>query len=80
MRYEIKNFEVEGENKFVGFKITDSQGRLFYIDKRILIVEGKTDEQYVSEALALCEQEIQEWQDSFRLIGRVWNPNTNSFE
>lgn len=80
MRYEIKNFEVEGENKFVGFKITDQQGRLFYIDKRILISEDKTDEQYVSEALALCEQEIQEWQDSFRLVGKIWNPNTNSFE
>lgn len=80
MRYEIKNFELEGNNRFVGFKITDPQGRLFYIDKRVPLVEGQNDEYYVSEALILCEQEIQEWQDSFRLIGKVWNPNTNSFE
>jgi hypothetical protein len=80
MRYEIKNFEVETGNKFVGFKVEDEQGRLFYIDKRVPLEDGKTDEQYVSEAFALCQQEIQEWQDSFRLVGKTWNPITGSFE
>jgi hypothetical protein len=80
MRYEIKNFETEGTNKFIGFKIIDDQDRLLYIDKRIPIVPQKTNEQYISEALSLCEAEIVDWQQSFKIIGKIWNPNTNSLE
>lgn len=80
MRYEIKNFEIEGSNKLIGFIVSDEKNRLLYIDKRIPIFEGKTDEQYVSEALSLCEDEIKEWKESFKLVGKFWNPITNSFE
>lgn len=79
MDYEIKNFENENGNKFVGFKITDSKGAVFLIDKRVPLQDGKTNEQYISEALAMCEVEISEWQQSFALIGQKWNPKTNSF-
>jgi hypothetical protein len=80
MNYEIKNFENEDGNKFVGFKITDDKGSVFVIDKRVPLQDGKTNEQYVSDALAMCQDEIAEWQQSFALIGRKWNPETNAFE
>ena len=80
MEYKIKDFRNEGGNKYIGFKVTDDKGRLFMIDKQIALSEGKTDEQYTQEALALCQAEIDEWQLSFVNIGRIWNPNTNSFE
>ena len=80
MNYEIKNFENEDGNKFVGFKITDNNGAIFIIDKRVPLQEGKTNEQYVSEALAMCQDEIAEWQQSFALVGRKWNPDSGSFE
>jgi hypothetical protein len=80
MKYEIKNFQNEDGNKFVGFKITNDNGAMFFIDKRVPLQEGKTNEQYVSEALAMCQDEINEWQQSLALVGRAWNPESNSFE
>lgn len=80
MKYQIKNFETEGENKFVGFIVVDEKNRLLYIDKRVSISEEKTDEQYIAEAFDMCQIEISEWQESFKLIGKFWNPITNSFE
>ena len=80
MQYEIKNFQNEDTNKFVGFRIIDEKGATFFIDKRVSLQEGKTNEQYVSEALAMCQDEIAEWQESLALVGRNWNPETNSFE
>ena len=79
MNYEIKNFENEGDNKFVGFRVTDANGAVFVIDKRVPLQDGKTAEQYISDALAMCQDEIAEWQASFALVGRKWNPETNSF-
>ena len=80
MEYKIKDFRNDGSNKHVGFEVTDDSGRHFFIEKDVALSEGKTDEQYTQEALALCQAEIDEWQLSFVNIGRIWNPNTNSFE
>ena len=80
MKYQIKNFENKDEQKMVGFLITDDADNRFAIDKYLPIVENKTNEQYIQEALALCQDEISEWQESFAMVGRIWNPKTNSFE
>ncbi len=80
MQYTIKNFHTTGSKKYVGFSITDSSENQFVIDKQVDIVDGKTNESYVQDALALCQDEINEWTGSFALVGRTWNPNTNQFE
>lgn len=80
MDYEIKNFETVGDNKLVGFMVTNDNGKLLAIDKQIAIAEGKTDEQYVQEALAAAQAEIDDWNVSASVVGRKWNPDTNSFE
>jgi hypothetical protein len=80
MKYEIKNFENRDSQKMVGFFVIDEKNRRFVIDKFLPLVDGKTNEQYVQEALALCQDEITEWQNSVSMIGLNWNPETNSFE
>jgi hypothetical protein len=80
MKYEIKNFDEVDANKIIGFWVTDINGRKLAIDKTIPVVAGKTQEQYTQEAFALCKDEIEEWANSMAIIGRVWNPETNSFE
>jgi len=79
MEYQIKNFQTDGDQKMVGF-IVKNNDKAFAIDKRVPIVSGKTDEQYVQEALALAQPEINEWIASQSVVGRKWNPQTNSFE
>ncbi len=79
MQYEIKDYRDEDGKKFVGFMITDDAGNRLATDKKIDLVDGKSDESYVSDAFALCKDEISEWQSQFALVGKKWNPDTNSF-
>lgn len=80
MKYEIKTFEKQDDQKLVGFWVTNEQNQRLVIDKFLPIVQGKSDEQYIQDALALCKDEIDEWANSMSLVGRTWNPETNSFE
>lgn len=79
MQYEVKTFETEGSNKRVGFMV-DSNGKKLVIDRLVEIVEGKTDESYVQDALAAAQSEIDSWAADASVVGRKWNPDTNSFE
>ena len=79
MKTIVKTFENEGDQKKVGFKITDANGNLFIIDKLVAVADGKTDEQYVAEALTASQAEINEWQASFSVIGREWDADANAF-
>lgn len=80
MEYEIKNFEDKDTDKFVGFKITDEKGAVFFIDKYVPLEQGKANEQYISDALALCQSEINHWQSSLAFVGRKWNPESGALE
>jgi hypothetical protein len=79
MEYEIKNFETEGDKKRIGFLVT-TNGKSLAIDRLISIVEGKTEEVYVQEAFAAAETEINAWaaDANVQLVGKKWNPATNS--
>ena len=79
MKTVIKTFQNEGDQKKVGFKITDDAGNLFVIDKLVAVADGKTDEQYVAEALTASQAEIDEWQASFSVIGREWDADAGAF-
>ena len=79
MKTLVKTFENEGDQKKVGFKITDAAGNLFVIDKLVATSDGKTDEQYIAEALTASQAEIDEWQASFSVIGREWDADAGAF-
>ena len=78
MEYEIKNFETEGDSKRVGFMVT-SDGKQLAIDKLVTIVDGKTDESYVQDALAAAKSEIDEWSAAIAVVGKKWDADKNSF-
>ena len=80
MKYEIKNFENKEDQKMVGLWVIDGLGKRLAIDKFLPIVEGKKPEQYVQEAISLCQQEIIDWENSSAIVGKTWNSQTNSFE
>lgn len=80
MKIEIKNFKTDGDNKYVGFNITDDVGNRFVIDKQVPLAEGKTDEQYVADALAAGQAEIDEWQASFAHVGKEWDAEAGAFK
>ena len=79
MKIKIKDFKTDGDNKFVGFNITDDAGNRFVIDKQVPLADGKTDEQYVTEALAAGQAEVDEWQASFANVGKEWDAEANAF-
>jgi len=80
MKYEIKNFENKEDQKMIGLWVIDGFGRKLAIDKFLPIVENKTPESYVKDAIVLCEREILDWQSSNEMVGKLWNTETNSFE
>ena len=80
MKVTVKNFENQNDQKFVGFFIIDENGQKFAIDKLLPLVAGKSNEDYIKEALALCQDEINTWQQSTAIVGKSWNLETDSFE
>jgi len=79
MKIVIKKFINEGDNKLVGFGIKDSEDNALIIDKVVPLADGKTDEQYVTLALAASQAEIDEWQASFAHVGKEWDAEANAF-
>ena len=47
MKYKIKDFHNEDDKKYVGFMVKDDSGAELAIDKKVNLVDGKTDEKYV---------------------------------
>lgn len=77
MIYTVKTFETESGNKRVGF-IVENNGRKLAIDKLVPIADGKSDESYVKDALSLAQVEINSWVADTAILGKKWNPETNS--
>ena len=65
----IKTFSTEGDQKRVGFFVHYDDKKSYAIDKMIDIVEGKTREQYISEAHALAKPEIDAWLEETNMEG-----------
>jgi len=78
MEYEVKTFETEGDNKRVGFLVKNN-GSMFAIDKLVPIADEKTHESYVQDALTAAQSEIDAWAADIAVVGKKWNPDTNSF-
>jgi hypothetical protein len=77
MKYLIKTFQDEDDKKRVGFKVVNSNGNVFLIDK--VVPKAGTDEEIIAAAQEASQPEIDEWQASFSVIGREWDAETNSF-
>lgn len=80
LTYKVKNFENIDSNKLVGLLVTDTNGKIFAIDKQIPLSEGKSDDSYVQDAITAATDEINEWQNQNSVIGKVFNIDTNTLE
>ena len=80
MDYEVKDFRVEGSNKYVGLIVTDSASHILLIDKQIPIESGKTDDYYVEKAIEVSESIVTEWQAQYAVVGKKFNTTTKKLE
>lgn len=76
MKYTVKTFKDEDINKRVGFFVKDDSDRQFAVDTVLPIVEGKTQQEYIQEALVEVKPKVDEWVESNQLIGVEINPDT----
>jgi|9_EtaG_2_1085328.scaffolds.fasta_scaffold01242_5 hypothetical protein len=85
--YTVDKFmidEVENEDgskttkKLVGLRCVDASNNVFIVDKRLDIVDGTTDAQYVQQAYTAAKTEIDEWAAGMGVQGMVFDPSDNS--
>lgn len=64
--------------KLVGLRCVDASDNALIVDKRLNIVDGTTDAQYVQQAYTAAQAEINEWAAGMSVQGMVFNPDSNS--
>lgn len=82
LTYTIKNYETDTEDSSktrVGFYVTDSQGNKLAIDK-LVTTGSKSKQAIITEASNAAKDTIDTWASQYEVVGKVWNPDTNSFE
>lgn len=82
LTYKIDKFETDPDDAtktLVGLAVSDASGNLFIIDKRVT-TGSNSDEQLVAAAQSTAQSEIDAWVASRANVGKIWNPETNSFE
>lgn len=80
LTYTIKNFKTVENKKLVGLTVIDENGNSFLVDKEIDLQEGKTNEEYISEAIELAQEQIQEWEENTSLLGRTFDPKSGKLQ
>ena len=80
--YKIKSYETDIEDSSktrVGFYVTDAQGNQLAVDK-LVTTGSKSKQTIVTEASNAAQDEINDWASQFEVVGKTWNPDTNSIE
>ncbi len=80
--YQIKNYEIDNEDSSktkVGFYVSDKQGNKLAVDRSVT-TGNKSKEEIVKEASELAKDSIDKWQSEYEVVGKVWDPNTNSIK
>jgi hypothetical protein len=93
MKYKIKDFRDEGDNKYVGFMVERDDGERFAIDKKVPLSEGKADDEYIDDAYKLAKDEIDDFLDNYVFspveseeskdeshLGKEWDISKKSFK
>lgn len=78
--FTVDKFITDDTEKLVGLKCVNASNDVFIVDKRITIVDGTTDAQYVQQAYAAAQAEIDEWAAGMSVQGMVFNPDDNSLQ
>ena len=78
--YTVDKFLNDNTEKIVGLRCVDASNNVFIVDKRIPIVDGTTDAQYVQQAYVAAKAEIDEWAEGMSVQGMIFNPDDNSLQ
>jgi hypothetical protein len=78
MTVKINMYTKEGDDMVITLDVTHNQEH-FFVTKSISVVEGKTKEQYVSDAYNSALAEINVWKDDIEIVGQEYNPSTKKF-
>ena len=78
--FTVDKFITDDTEKLVGLKCVDASNNVLIADKRIPIVNGTTDAEYVQQAYAAAKTEIDEWAAGMSVQGMVFNPDDNSLQ
>lgn len=78
MTVKVNLFHTEGDEKVITLEITHNQ-QLFYVTKRIAVSDGKTNEQYVADALSASQAEIDAWKADTGPVNMVYDEATGTF-
>ena len=76
--FTVDKFITDDTEKLVGLRCVDASENVFIVDKRLNIVDGTTDAQYVQQAYAAAKTEIDEWAAGMGVQGMVFDPSDNS--
>jgi hypothetical protein len=76
----VDKFITDDTEKLVGLRCVDAANNVFIVDKRISLVDGTTDAQYVQQAYTAAQTEIDEWAAGTSVQGMVFNPADNSLQ
>ena len=76
--YTVDKFYDEDDNKVVGLLCTDADGNAFITDKRIKLVDGTSNEDYVKQAYDASKAAIDKWAAQFNVKGKTFDPSDNS--
>ena len=78
--YTVDKFITDDTEKLVGLKCVNATNDVFIVDKRIPIVDGTTDAQYVQQAYTAAKPEIDEWAAGMSVQGMVFDQTDNSLQ
>jgi hypothetical protein len=78
MTVKVDMFHTEGDEKVITLEITHNQ-QTFFITKRIALSDGKTNEQYVADALSASQAEIDAWKADTGPVNMVFDEATGTF-
>lgn len=76
--YTVDKFITDDTEKLVGLRCVDTSNNVFIVDKRINLVDGTTDAQYVQQAYTAAQTEINEWAAGMSVQGMAFDPSDNS--
>ena len=78
--FTVDKFITDETEKLVGLRCVDASDNVFIVDKRISLVDGTTDAEYVQQAYAAATTEIDEWSAGMSVQGMVFDPTDNSLQ
>lgn len=78
MTVKINMFLDQGDTKLVTLQVIHNN-QSFFISRNIDIADGKTTEQYISEAYTAAEDEINAWKADINIVGRDFDETTGNF-